>query len=178
MIETAHGFADPIGILRQGHRGIEASVATLIHLNGPEYGATLNEGDRESLQAALRYLRETAPIHTADEEETLFPRLRRQQLNRALPALARIESLEEEHVCADRSHADIDLLGRIWLRRGALPSDEASRMSKLTRRLRDLYRHHIAIEEDEIFPAVSTFAASTIREIADEMAARRKVRKS
>jgi hypothetical protein len=37
----------------------------------------LNEEQRGAFEAALRYFREAAPKHTADEEESLFPRLRR-----------------------------------------------------------------------------------------------------
>ena len=36
----------------------------------------LADDARNSLETALRYFREAAPKHTADEEESLFPRLR------------------------------------------------------------------------------------------------------
>ena len=66
--------------------------------------------------------------------------------------MARIESLEEEHVCADRSHGEVDDLGRLWLRDGRLPPEQASRLLTLLVQLRDLYRHHIATEDNEVFP--------------------------
>jgi hypothetical protein len=36
----------------------------------------LTEETRAALETALRYFREAAPKHTADEEESRFPRLR------------------------------------------------------------------------------------------------------
>ena len=66
--------------------------------------------------------------------------------------MVRIESLEEEHVCADRSHGEVDSLGRLWLKDGMLPADRAARLLTLVLQLRDLYRHHIATEDNEVFP--------------------------
>ena len=43
-------------------------------------------------------------------------------------------------------------LGRLWLRDGALPPEQASRLLTLLVQLRDLYRHHIATEDNEVFP--------------------------
>jgi GTP cyclohydrolase I len=40
--------------------------------------------------------------------------------------MAHIESLEEEHVCAGRSHGEVDNLGRLWPNDGLLPADRAS----------------------------------------------------
>ena len=40
----------------------------------------MTEETRVALESALRYFREAAPKHTADEEESLFPRLRQMHL--------------------------------------------------------------------------------------------------
>src|SRR5215831_17095475 len=88
----------------------------------------LESDPRAALDSALRYFRDAAPKHTADEEESLFPRLRRLSNDRLLAVMARIESLEEEHICADRIHAEVDALGRAWLTNGALSANEASRL--------------------------------------------------
>jgi len=39
----------------------------------------LTEETRAALESALRYFREAAPKHTADEEESLFPRMRQKR---------------------------------------------------------------------------------------------------
>jgi hemerythrin-like domain-containing protein len=88
--------------------------------------------------------------------------------------LARIESLEEEHVCADRSHGDVDRLGQLWLRDGRLLPEQFSRLLTVLTQLRDLYRHHIATEDNEVFPAAAAaLSASDRAAIGSEMASRR-----
>ncbi len=165
-------IADPIGILRECHRRIETSLTVLASAARLAHESLLDD-QQLNAAAALSYLREAAPRHMADEEESLFPRLRRQRDSCVLPVLARIESLEEEHVCADRLHVEMDALGRKWLKSGTLPVGEASRFSTLLAQLSDLYRHHIAIEDAEVFPIASaTLPATAIEAIASEMVSR------
>src|SRR4029078_5557635 len=139
-------FTDPIGMLGDCHRRIEMFLNVLVRVAETAHGEALNEDQRGALETALRYFPEVAPKHTADEEESLFPRLRRLQNDEVRTLLARIESLEEEHVCADRSHGEVDGLGRLWLKDGSLPPEQASRLLTVVVQLRDLYRHHIAAE--------------------------------
>ena len=153
-------FTDPIGMLGDCHRRIEMFLNVLVRVAEQAQGETLNEEQRGALETAIRYFREAAPKHTADEEESLFPRLRRIESADVRALMARIESLEEEHVCADRSHGEVDSLGRLWLKDGTLPADQAARLLTLLLQLRDLYRHHIATEDNEVFPAA---AAALIR---------------
>ena len=123
---------------------------------------------------ATEPFREAAPKHTADEEESLFPRLRQIESADMGALMARIESLEGEHVCAGRSHGEVDSLGRLWLRDGMLPADQAAYLLTLLLQLRDLYRHHIATEGKEVFPAAAVaLSASDRQKIGSEMAHRR-----
>jgi hemerythrin-like domain-containing protein len=124
----------------------------------------------------LRYFREAAPKHTADEEESLFPRLRRLDTADVDPVLARIESLEQDHECADRNHAEIDRLGQLWLAHGQLSAQDASQFRSLADQLERLYRHHIGVEDTEVFPfAARVLTPEERRAIGNEMAARRGV---
>src|SRR5215831_9757861 len=148
-------FTDPIGKLGDCHRRIEMFLNVLVRVAEQVRGGTLDAEQRGALETALRYFREAAPKHTADEEESLFPRLRRIENAGVRALMARIESLEEEHVCADRRHGEADDLGRLWLRDGTLPPEQASRLLTLLLQLRDLYRHHIATEDNEVFPAAA-----------------------
>jgi hemerythrin-like domain-containing protein len=167
-------FTDPIGLLGDCHRRIEMFLNVLVRVAEQARGETLNEEQRGALETALRYFRDAAPKHTADEEESLFPRLRRLESAEARALLARIESLEEEHGCADRSHAEVDSLGREWLRDGRLNEEQASRLLTVLMQLRDLYRHHISTEDNEIFPAAAAILSPSDRKaIGEEMAARR-----
>jgi hemerythrin-like domain-containing protein len=137
------------------HRRIEMFLNVLVQVAEHTPREALNEEQRGALETALRYFREAEPKHTADEEESLFPRLRRIERVELRALIARIESLEHEHVCAERSHSEADDLGRLWLRDGTLPLEQASRLLALLVQLRDLYRHHIAIEDNEVFPAAA-----------------------
>jgi len=70
----AHNFSDPTGLLSDCHRRIEMFLRVLegvaLVIDRPLTGES-----RSALESALRYFREAAPKHTADEEESLFPRL-------------------------------------------------------------------------------------------------------
>src|SRR5215470_13356046 len=89
----AHSFTDPTGLLSDCHRRVEmflgslAAVAQII--DQPLTGET-----RQALEAALRYFSEAAPKHTADEEDSLFPRLRRIDNAEIRSALEKLDKLE------------------------------------------------------------------------------------
>lgn len=167
-------FTDPIGMLGDCHRRIERFLGALVALARQYKGAPLDEQSRAALETSLRYFREAAPKHTADEEESLFPRLRQSSAAQALAAMERIDALEQDHVCAGQAHAEVDRLGRQWLEHGTLPSEQASRLAELLEQLDTLYRRHIQIEETEVFPlAGGVLTAGERRSLGDEMANRR-----
>jgi Hemerythrin HHE cation binding domain len=69
-----HEYSEPLGLLSDCHRRIEmflVSLSAIAKVAGPP----LNDEGRRALENALRYFREAAPKHTADEEQSLFPRL-------------------------------------------------------------------------------------------------------
>jgi hemerythrin-like domain-containing protein len=68
-------FTDPLGMLSDCHRRVERFLRVLIDVTVQEQGAELSTEQQAALEAGLRYFREAAPKHTADEEESLFPRL-------------------------------------------------------------------------------------------------------
>src|SRR5881227_3778363 len=146
-------FSDPVGLLTDCHRRIERFLSVLARLGEDARGAALGQEQRAALETALRYFREAAPKHTADEEESLFPRLRAASGSPGLQAaLGRVEALEKDHERADLLHAEVDRLGSAWLIEGSLPPADASRFSHLLAELVELYRAHIAVEEGEVFP--------------------------
>jgi len=172
-------FTDPIGMLGDCHRRIEKFLHVLATVARRVRGQALNEEERGAFETALRYFREGAPKHTADEEESLFPRLRRTSNEGLRALLARVESLEEEHLCADRIHEEVDRLGQLWLKDSLLAPEQAARLSELLAHLQDLYRHHIATEDNDVFPAAAAALSAADRElIGREMAARRGIRAS
>ena len=162
----------PVERLPPAHRAV--SVQCYLLVNDGARGGPLNDEQRTAVETALLYFREAAPRHTADEEQSLFPRLRERGLPEAQAMLARVDALEQDHACADESHAEVDRLGRAWLTSGELSASDAARLSALLQGLTDLYRHHIAVEEDEVFPFAARSLSGPEREaMGGEMAARR-----
>ena len=79
----------------------------------------------------MRYFREAAPKHTTDEEESLFPRLRRMEDPNVALLLSRSEPLEEDHRRATLLHARGEMLGERWLILSSLATEEAEEFRKL-----------------------------------------------
>lgn len=169
----AHSFLDPTGLLSDCHRRIEMflgslqSVAELI--DRPLIAET-----RAALESALRYFRESAPKHTADEEESLFPRLRRLHNPEIEKVLATLETLEADHRKANTLHAEIDALGTQCLDKRCLPATEADQFRRAVSLLASIYGEHIRIEDEVVFPAAKRRLSSPQQSaIANEMASRR-----
>jgi hemerythrin-like domain-containing protein len=169
-------FTDPIGLLGDCHRRIVRFLGVLVALASGQNGGPLSDEQQSALATSLRYFREAAPKHTADEEESLFPRLRRLNVPGIDQLLTRIDSLEQDHECADRSHAEVDRLGQLWLANGQLSLEDGARFARLVWQLATLYRHHIAVEDTEVFPfAGSVLTSADRKSIGAEMAGRRGV---
>jgi hemerythrin-like domain-containing protein len=167
-------FTDPIRMLGDCHRRIIRFLHVLVGLAAEQNGRCLSDEQRTLLTASLRYFREAAPKHTADEEESLFPRLRQLNASGIDAVLSRIDSLEHDHECADRSHAEVGRLGQIWLKDGQLSPEDAAVFANLVGQLETLYCHHIGQEDTEVFPfAESTLTPADRQAIGKEMAARR-----
>ena len=167
-------FDEPLGLMSDCHRRIERFLDQLIAVADLGQGDVLTDEMRQALGEALRYFAKAAPLHTQDEEVSLFPRLRDSQSAEARRALAAIEALEDEHQHADKAHAEIERLGRRWLETGTLAPEESQRLLTLLRDLRSVYRRHIAVEDTELFPlAQQVLEASELTAIGREMAQRR-----
>ncbi|HZP18255.1 MAG TPA: hemerythrin domain-containing protein [Terriglobales bacterium] len=173
----AHTFAEPTGLLSDCHRRIEMFLATL--------EAVARVVDRppvddvcSGLQSALRYFAEAAPKHTADEEESLFPRLRRKRRQEIASVLARLEDLERDHRCAGPLHDEVERLGRKYLATGALATDEVEQFRKDVAELTKMYKRHIHFEDTELFPLAARILTEPEKSaVADEMAGRRNLKR-
>ncbi|MGH8639190.1 MAG: hemerythrin domain-containing protein, partial [Burkholderiales bacterium] len=71
-----HSFDEPLGLLSDCHRRIEHFLRVLATVAADAAGGPLTAEYRSALDGALRYFAVAAPKHTADEEVSLFPRLR------------------------------------------------------------------------------------------------------
>ncbi|HWR51744.1 MAG TPA: hemerythrin domain-containing protein [Bryobacteraceae bacterium] len=167
-------FSDPIGLLTDCHRRIERFLSVLVQVAAQAGEGELTDERRTALETALRYFREAAPNHTADEEDTLFPRMRMMDRPEAKAVLASVDSLEQDHERAQEMHDEADRLGQAWLASGTISTADAALLSAVLAQLDELYRGHIAVEEQEVFPVAARLLAAPDREaIGGEMAARR-----
>lgn len=170
-------FAQPLELLSDCHRRVESFLRALIIVTDQARGGALDARQLEALETALRYFREAAPRHTADEEESLFPRMRACG-EPAREALARIDALEADHEKARHRHELTEVLGRKWLDTGGLSEDETRQLAAALSELQSMYERHIAIEDSEIFPlAAKVLAKETLAQVGQEMAARRGLKK-
>jgi hemerythrin-like domain-containing protein len=163
------GFDDPIGMLKDCHRRIERFVNLLGRVAAQANGRALNLEERQAVEAALRYFRDSGPRHNSDEELSLFPRLK------DMPDVqADIVRLAGEHQEADELHSEIAELFTAWLD-GETPSSEDARgLREMTHRLGELYREHILVEEDRVFPtAARSLDSDTLATIGREFQQRR-----
>ena len=173
-----HTFDEPLGLLSDCHRRIEHFLHALITIDQRAV-RTLTPAEFVELEAALIYFATAAPRHTADEEESLFPRLRASSDPHAAPALEQVSRLERDHDEADAHHRAVDTLGRRWLADGALDADAALEFRGHLSALQAIYEAHIGIEDHELFPAAArVLSADQLREIGREMAARRSIRRA
>jgi hemerythrin-like domain-containing protein len=173
---VTHNFSDPTGLLSDCHRRIQMFLGSLGAVANVMDGPLTDE-TRRALDSALRYFREAAPKHTADEEESLFPRLRQVRHPDVQSALVKLEELEKDHRWGAPLHAEVERLGQQYLSRGTLPSADVEGFRKAVASLTSMYQQHISVEEDVVFPAAARLLSRTeLAAITDEMASRRKAR--
>ena len=163
---TAPGFDDPLGMLSACHHRIERQLGTLERLQRhlPEHGCDVDA--RAAARGILRYFDTAAPNHHADEEASVFPRLRN-----AVPGQAGMLVADLE-----REHAALAVLWRHLRPRlaGIAAGARANLAPKEVAELRAVYAAHIAREEGELIPlAARSFDAAILNAIGSEMAARR-----
>ncbi len=158
---------EPLDHLLACHRRIEERLGVMeraaAHLNGRRDEAL------EAFQNAFRFMESSGALHTADEEESLFPRL--------LPLLddegrSYLAGLERDHAEADRLYA------RLRTAVAAAGADSASQpeIERCVARLTRLYRRHIA-SEDKVLQVYARqhLTPAQLEAIAAEMRKRRGV---
>ena len=165
------GFDDPLGMLRDCHRRIERFLQVLCVVAERACGRTLNDEESAAVTAALHYFRDGGIRHNADEEESLFPRLRAVEVGQGVDELAR---LEEDHRRTEKLHGKIETLYGKWLDAGALGSAEQQTLHTATCELESIYSEHIKLEELTVFPhAARVLDKATIAAIGLEFKQRR-----
>jgi hemerythrin-like domain-containing protein len=165
------GFDDPIGMLKDCHRRIESFLGILCVVVDRAQGRSLTDEERTAIRAALQYFRTGGQRHTADEEESLFPRLRAC----AAGAIQEIDRLEADHLEAGQLHSSIEQFYATWIESGELQAEKTRQLVAETARLKQLYYDHIQVEEKVVFAlATNALDSQAIVAIGTEFRFRRK----
>ena len=172
----AHNFTDPTGLLADCHRRVEMFLGMLKAV-GEVIDQPATAETNRALDAALRYFGEAAPKHTADEEDSLFPRLRQLDHPEIHSAFSALDKLECDHRWAMSLHDKVERLGAQYLSIGKLSDDEIAEFRSSVASLAAMYKEHIRVEEELIFPLAARVLSDTEKTaIGIEMAGRRQVK--
>ena len=164
-------FDDPIGMLKDCHRRIESFLGILGVVVDRAQGRSLTGEERDAVKAALEYFRTGGQRHTADEEESLFPRLRKSDAK----SFEEIDRLEDDHHEANDLHRSVERLYTVWIESGSLGPEDVRLLHSETARLKQLYSDHIQIEETTVFArAIQVLDNRAIEAIGTEFRFRRK----
>jgi hemerythrin-like domain-containing protein len=165
------GFDDPIGMLKDCHRRIESFLQVLCLVADRARGRRLTDEEAVAVKSALSYFQTGGKRHTADEEESLFPRLRGQLQGNEPEELYR---LEDDHVRADELHSEVEELFQIWMESGLLSGDNEKTLAQSVAELEEIYKAHIKVEEEVVFPQASRqLDQKAVAEMGHEFRARR-----
>jgi pyridoxamine 5'-phosphate oxidase len=171
-------FGDPLGLLVHCHEKIEWHLGTLERV-----ADVVRAGVRSTLPAAFAAADKASAHfavpgvkHTEDEEASLFPRLRERGGEAGRDVLAAVEELEAEHRAAERLHTELDAFLAVMPRDGSAAAHDVDRLSEIVARLCELYRPHLRVENDSIFPvAARVLSKGDLEQLGAEMYARRRV---
>jgi len=164
-------FDDPIGILKNVHRQIKRLLHVLWVIADRAAGRELTGEEKAAVRSAMDCLRVDETRHTADEEESLFPRLCAMTMTGDSEELI---ALEDNRRHTDGLHAIVDTLYLTWISAGELRPEDQLLLQSCTEQLKSLSEQHIQIEEQIVFPrAERIFDRRTIAAIGQEFRARR-----
>lgn len=159
----AQGLLD---LLRDCHARIRKFSSMAISL-----AATPDVPDAEARDAAraiARYLREALPLHVADEEDSLAPRLRGRDpaVDLALAAMLAEHTAHHPTIAAVIALCDaIADTPDLAARRAELAGPAAAFAADM--------EAHLAAEESTVFPAIAALPAADQAAVVDELRARR-----
>ncbi len=126
----------------------------------------------EAARAVLRYYTVALPLHEADENESVYPRLKR-----ALPPgeLAHAnQQMLEQHAGINASVAELVPMWQQIERDPQSQNELGERLRLRTEHLRALWNVHLTLEEEQVIPAMRKYlAAADMSAIAQEMRDRR-----
>jgi iron-sulfur cluster repair protein YtfE (RIC family) len=161
---------DAVDLLLGCHQRIRHFTATASKLAHAQ--AASHDEIRMAAAGVWRYYSVSLPLHEADEEETLRPRLEALGEDRIHQALA---AMHDQHQAIDDLIERLLPLLQLVERNSGTLEQAGAEMCAITKTLGDVFDAHLKLEEEAIFPAIrgrlsDTEQAAMLR----EMQARRK----
>ncbi len=161
---------DAVELLIGCHQRIKhfTSVATkLAHAQ-----AATPQEIQDAAETVYRYYSISLPLHEADEEDSLRPRLDKIPDDRVRHALA---AMHDQHMAIDDLLERLLPLLRLVGNNPSAIADAGGEMCSITKALSEMFAAHLQMEEEVIFPAIEAQLTETDRaELLAEMRARRK----
>jgi hemerythrin-like domain-containing protein len=150
---------DPLEQLQRSHRRLEEACAALI--------TAAAERDIETASDVCAFFARQVRRHEADEEATLFPRLRDAGANGDLREI--LDRLSRQH----RDHEGLQERLESAVS-GRFDGDLWQELTAVAALLAEAYRSHLDEEESHVFPAARTLLTSeALDAMSQEMDARR-----
>jgi hemerythrin-like domain-containing protein len=126
----------------------------------------------DAARAVLRYYTIALPLHEADENESLYPRLKS-----VLPPgeLAEAnQAMVDQHVGIDVAVAELIPMWREIEWNPSVQEGLSERLRNCTIRLRELWNVHLALEEEQVVPAMRRYLSEAdLLAVQQEMRLRR-----
>ncbi len=161
---------DAVDLLIGCHQRIRHFTAVATKLAHAQ-GATDDE-IRQAAAGVYRYYSVSLPLHEADEEETVRPRLDRVADERVRHALL---AMADQHQAIDELIERLSPLLRLLEQNPDSLAQVGGEMCSLTTALDEIFRAHLELEETVIFPAIREALPESARaEMLAEMQQRRK----
>src|SRR6185437_2453238 len=165
-------FDEPLEMLAACHERIEAQLCTLEKLVEHVAGRGADDAARLAARQVIRYFDSAGTNHHRDEEEDLFPLLRRLAAERGRPEVsAVINGLDEDHRTMDAqwSRLRARLAAIVEARERRLDAEDVGRFAWL-------YRRHMETESALVLPFAREALGETERAVlSGRMAARRRI---
>jgi len=167
-------FNQPIELMMDCHRRIENFLGVLRRVVDEYRDRELDPQARDALTTSLNYFRQAAPRHTEDEEQSLFPRMRKAEDAQVREVMAELGRLENDHRKMEAAHRRVDEIGRRWLDDGRLDSTTHAEIQSLLSEMSSAYAQHIRLEDEEVFVLASkVLGADALAAVGEEMKQRR-----
>ena len=169
-------FADPLSLLVHCHGRIEAQLAAL-----ERAARAMREGEgpdgeaARAVWAARAHFAGPGVKHTEDEEVSLFPRLRAHKAALTAEVRGALDLLESQHRAADRVHAELEDAADDLDSSRSAGTGAIIRLEAAITELAGLYRPHILLENEVVYPAAGRIlTADDLLAVGEEMRQRRK----